>query len=63
MRVEIPIGNGNEDRQGTVVAALPQCCVVKLDKESEYGGSWHAADDWNVVRVLNLAPEAEAGGQ
>lgn len=59
MRVRIPIGDGNDDREGAVVAALPECCVVRLDEKVRYAGR-HAAADWSLVTVLNLSP---AGGK
>jgi hypothetical protein len=62
MRVEIPTGDGNDDRAGTVIAALPDCVVVKLDVQMEYGGSWHCAVDWNLVKMLDLAPAIVEGG-
>ncbi len=60
LRVEIDIGDGDSDKNATVIAAMPECCVVRLDKPLKYGGSHHAAADWRNVRVVELAPELSA---
>jgi len=56
MRVEIPIGDGNNDKPGVVIAALQDCCVVRLDDEPKCSGR-HAAADWSFVRPLDLGPD------
>jgi hypothetical protein len=64
-KIIIPIGarvaiqTGEEDRLGTVVAALEQCCVVRLD-DSEDESSVHAAADWAFIRPLNMGGEGAA---
>jgi hypothetical protein len=57
MRARVSTNDGNDDMDGTVIWAHPECVVVELDGRTKNDDGKFAACEWDRVTMLNMSPE------